>query len=108
MRSLLIVIVVLLFLKHAKTSNMFNEYFKRGMYECALDYLKDIQEIHRYVQKASIRQQECQTKASQTDKTFPKTNIAPLDEYIERMRQEDEEESEESKTLRTLRAVRTS
>ncbi|VDO85665.1 unnamed protein product [Heligmosomoides polygyrus] len=80
------------------------EYFKRGMYECALDYLKDIQEIHRYVQKASVRQQQCQMLAASTDKTFPKTNIAPLDEYIERMRQEEEE----AKSMPESRAARTS
>ncbi|VDM73188.1 unnamed protein product [Strongylus vulgaris] len=77
------------------------------MYECALDYLKDIQEIHRYVQKAAARQDECRKKATLTDKTFPKTNIAPLDEYIEKMRQEDEEEEQEKKKRHQNRAKRT-
>ncbi|EYC31578.1 hypothetical protein Y032_0004g2227 [Ancylostoma ceylanicum] len=103
MQSSVIVIVLSWLVLQTSADNMFNEYFKRGMYECALDYLKDIQEIHRYVQKASARQQECRTKASSTDKTFPKTNIAPLDEYIEKMRQEEEE----AKSLRQTRAART-
>ncbi|RCN43158.1 hypothetical protein ANCCAN_10845 [Ancylostoma caninum] len=103
MQSSVIVIVLSWLVLQTSADNMFNEYFKRGMYECALDYLKDIQEIHRYVQKASARQQECRTKASSTDKTFPKTNIAPLDEYIEKMRQEEEE----AKSIRQTRAART-
>ncbi|KAL6741534.1 hypothetical protein Aduo_014776 [Ancylostoma duodenale] len=103
MQSSVIVIVLSWLVLQTSADNMFNEYFKRGMYECALDYLKDIQEIHRYVQKASARQQECRTKASATDKTFPKTNIAPLDEYIEKMRQEEEE----AKSIRQTRAART-
>uniref|UniRef100_A0A0K0DDZ5 Tubulin_C domain-containing protein n=1 Tax=Angiostrongylus cantonensis TaxID=6313 RepID=A0A0K0DDZ5_ANGCA len=67
------------------------EYFKRGMYECALDYLKNIQEIHHLFQKASVQQEECRAKAAVTSKSFPMTRIAPLDEYIEKMRQEEEE-----------------
>ncbi|VDK58028.1 unnamed protein product [Cylicostephanus goldi] len=107
MQSVRIVLLVALIALQASADNMFNEYFKRGMYECALDYLKDIQEIHRYVQKAAARQDECRKKASLTDKTFPKTNIAPLDEYIEKMKQEEEEEVEETKTKRQNRAKRT-
>ncbi|VDL73906.1 unnamed protein product [Nippostrongylus brasiliensis] len=105
MRSWLFIIATVLLVKQYVAGNMFNEYFKRGMYECALDYLKDIQEIHRYVQKASVRQQECQMKAAATDKTFPKTNIAPLDEYIERMRNEDEDSKPILTSSRARRAA---
>ncbi|ETN85831.1 hypothetical protein RB195_013274 [Necator americanus] len=100
MHSSAIVMVTAWLVLQTSADNMFNEYFKRGMYECALDYLNNLQEIHRYVQRASTRQQECRKKAALTDKTFPKTNIAPLDEFIESMRQEEEEESKSThKTL---------
>ncbi|VDM57833.1 unnamed protein product [Angiostrongylus costaricensis] len=99
MRPLLFVIGAALLITQINASNnMFNEYFKRGMYECALDYLKNIQEIHHLFQKASVQQQECHAKAAVTSKSFPMTRIAPLDEYIEKMRQEEEEDWAEKTT----------
>ncbi|KAJ1372703.1 hypothetical protein KIN20_034927 [Parelaphostrongylus tenuis] len=92
MKATFFVITAALLMNQVRADiNMFNEYFKRGMYDCALDYLKNIQEIHHLFQKASAEQQKCRVKAANTDKSFPLTKIAPLDEYIEKMRREEED-----------------